>query len=187
VTFHLARKLFHASGIVFVLAYWGLGPGGRTLMAGLLWGGVALLLLLDLLRSRMPALQASFQAAFRLLLDPKDARGLNGSTLYFGGCAMAVTLTPAAPACGGILALALGDPLAAIVGSSVRSPRWKKTSLAGSTACFAAALFACRLFAPWQAAFAGAATATVLEAVSGAKLDNFAIPVGVALVPAWLS
>jgi len=186
VTFHLARKLFHASGIVFVVAYWSLDLE-RTLVAGVLWGVVAALLLLDLLRSRVPALQASFQTTFRVLLDPKDAAGLNGSTLYFGGCALAVTLVPQAPACGGILALALGDPLAAIVGSSVRSPRWKKTSLAGSTACFVAALLACRLFVPWPAALAGAATATVLEAVSGAKLDNFTIPVGVALVLAWLS
>ena len=186
MTFHFARKLFHASGIVFVLAYQGLNLE-RALVAGLLWGAVALLLLLDLLRSRFPALQASFQVAFRLLLDPKDARGLNGSTLYFGGCAVAVTLVPAAPACGGILALALGDPIAAIVGSSVRSPRWNKTSLAGSAACFVAALLACRIFLPWPVACAGAATATVLEAVSGAKLDNFTMPVGVALVLAWLS
>lgn len=186
MTFHLARRLFHATGIVLVAVYLGLGLE-RALMAGLLWGVVALLLLLDLLRSRWPALQGAFQAAFRLLLDPKDERGINTSTFYFAGCAAAVTAAPAGSACGGILALALGDPIAAIVGSAVRSPRWKKTSLAGSTACFVAALLACRLFAPWPAALAGAATATVLEAVSGSKLDNFTIPVGVALVLAWLS
>jgi dolichol kinase len=185
VTFHLARRLFHASGIVVVLAYQGLDLG-RPLVAGLAWGVVAVLLLFDLLRSRFPHVQATFQAAFRVLLQPKDERGLNTSTLYFAGCAMAVTLVPAGPACGGILALALGDPLAAIVGSSVRSPRWNKTSLAGSAACFVAALLACRIFVPWPAACAGAATATLLEAGSGAKLDNFTMPVGVALVLAWL-
>jgi dolichol kinase len=186
VTFHLARKLFHASGIVFVLAYRGLDLA-RPLVAGLLWGAVALLLLFDLARSRVPQVQAFFRAAFRALIQPKDERGLNTSTCYFAGCAMAVTLAPAAPACGGILALALGDPLAAIIGSAVRSPRWRNVSLAGSTACFLAALVGCLLFAPWPAALAGAATATVLEAVSGSKLDNFTIPVGVALVLAWLS
>lgn len=186
MTFHPARRLFHACGVLFVLAYQGLGLA-RPLVAGLLWGVVAVLLLFDLLRSRFPHVQASFQAAFRVLLQPKDARGLNTSTLYFAGCAAAVTLVPAGPACGGILALALGDPLAAIVGSAVRSPRWNKTSLAGSTACFVAALVGCRLFAPWPASFAGAATATVLEAVSGSKLDNLTMPVGVALVLAWLS
>jgi dolichol kinase len=186
VTFHLARKLFHASGIAFVLAYQVLDLE-RPLMAGLLWGAVALLLLFDLLRSRLPGLQAFFRSAFRALIQPKDERGLNTSTCYFAGCAMAVTLVPAAPACGGILALALGDPLAAIVGSAVRSPRWRNVSVAGSAACFGAALFGCRLFAPWPAALAGAATATVLEAVSGSKLDNFTIPVGSALVLAWLS
>jgi dolichol kinase len=186
VTFHLARRLFHACGVVFVLAYQGLDLS-RPLVAGLLWGAVAVLLLFDLLRSRFPHVQATFQAAFRRLLQPKDAQGLNTSTFYFAGCATAVTLVPAAPACGGILALALGDPLAAIVGSAVRSPRWKRTSLAGSTACFVAALIGCRFFAPWPAALAGAATATVLEAFSGSKADNFTMPVGAALVLAWLS
>jgi dolichol kinase len=186
VTFHLARRVFHGCGVLLVLAYQGLDLS-RPLVAGLLWVAVAILLLFDVLRSRSPHVQASFQGAFRRLLQPKDARGLNTSTLYFAGCAAAVTLVPAAPACGGILALALGDPIAAIVGSAVRSPRWNKTSLAGSTACFVAALIGCRLFAPWPAALAGAATATVLEAFSGAKADNFTMPVGVALVLAWLS
>jgi dolichol kinase len=186
VTFHLARRLFHASGILVVLVYRGLDLS-RPLAAGLLWAAVAGLLLLDLARSRLPRLQALFKGAFAALLQPKDERGLNTSTCYFAGCALAVTLAPAGPACGGILALALGDPLAAIVGSAVRSPRWNKTSLAGSAACFGAALLGCRLFAPWPAALAGAATATALEALSGAKLDNLTIPVGAALVLTWLS
>lgn len=186
MTLHLARKLFHTLGIALVLLYRGLDLE-RTLMSGLLWGAVAALLALDLLRSRVARLQDLFRTTFRVLLQPKDERGLNTSTCYFAGCAMAVTLVPSAPACGGILALALGDPLAAIVGSAVRSPRWKDVSVAGSAACFVAALAGCRLFAPWPAALAGAATATVLEAVSGSKLDNLTIPVGVALVLAWLS
>lgn len=186
MTLHLARKLFHVSGVALVAAYRGLDLD-RTLMAGLLWAAVAALVALDLARSRLPRLQVLFRSAFRVLLQPKDERGLNTSTCYFAGCAMAVTLAPSAPACGGILALALGDPLAAIVGSAVRSPRWRNVSVAGSAACFLAALFACRLFAPWTAAVAGALTATVLEGVSGSKLDNLTIPVGVALVLAWLS
>ncbi|MHC4547871.1 MAG: diacylglycerol/polyprenol kinase family protein [Planctomycetota bacterium] len=181
VTSRIARKFFHLSGVVIVLAYHGLGPD-RALMAGVLWFCVLVLGGLDLLRSRLPAVQERFRALFRLLLDPKDERGLNGSTLYFAGCALAVTLVPPEPACGGILALVLGDPAAAVVGSAVRSPRWKRVSVAGSVACLVAATLACRLFATWPAALCGGGTATALEALSGTKLDNLTIPVGTALV-----
>lgn len=178
---HLARKLFHASGILIVLAYGHVVPD-RALMALLLWVAVALLSALDLLRARFPAVQERFQAMFRHILAAKDERGLNGSTLYFGGCALGVTLFSRDPACGGILALALGDSMAAIVGSSVRSPRLGHVSVAGSSACFLAASAGCALFAPWPAALAGGAMATLMEAVSGAKLDNLTMPVGVGLV-----
>jgi phytol kinase len=118
----------------------------------------------------------------RLILDDKDMRGLNGSTLYFGGCALAVALFPKEPACAGILALAFGDPLAAIVGSAVRSPRWRGASVAGSSACLVAATLAARCYFPWPIALLGGATATVLEALAGSKVDNFAIPLGTAFV-----
>lgn len=177
---HLARKAFHMSGVVIVAAY-RLLEAPRAVMSAALGAVVALLALLDLLRAKNAALQAWFQKSFRVILDAKDARGLNGSTLYFGGCLLAVALFPADAACGGILALALGDSTAAIVGSSVRSPRLGRGSVAGSLACFVAASVGCFFFAPWPHALAGGAVATVLEACSGTKLDNLTMPVGVAL------
>jgi dolichol kinase len=178
---HLSRKLFHACGMGIVGAYYW-GGLDRSLVAILLWLSVAMLLSIDLIRALVPAAQERFQAAFRVLLDPKDERGLNGSTLYLGGCAFAVSLFPIAPACAGILALALGDPAAAIVGSRVNSPRWRRVSLAGSAACLVAATLSCALFYAWPAALLGGATAAVLEAFSGAKLDNLTIPIGVSTV-----
>ena len=160
-------------------AYAGFGLE-RELAAALLGGAALLLLALDVARARSPAVQALFARSFRGILDPKDAPGLNGSTLYFGGCAVAAVLFPRDAACAGILALALGDPMAAVVGGSVRSPRIGRVSLAGSGACFVAALLACRIFSPWPAALAGGAAATALEALAGSKLDNFCIPIGAA-------
>lgn len=177
----LPRKIWHASGALIVLLYRGLEIP-RPLAAGILLSIAAFLLLLDLARHRMPGLQDLFRRKLHLILDAKDMRGLNGSTLYFGGCALAVALFPANAAGGGVLALALGDPMAAIVGSSVRSPRWGKVSLAGSAACFAAATLGARCFFPWPVALAGGAAATLLEAFAGSKLDNLFIPLGTALV-----
>jgi len=183
---HFARKAFHATGILIVVLYRALGLPSKT--AGwILAAATGLLLLLDLARARWPALQALFERTLQAILDPKDARGLNGSTLYFAGCAASLLLFPAAPACGGILALALGDSSAAIVGSSVRSPRWGRVSLAGSLACFAAATLAAWIFLPLPVALAGGCAAALLEAFSGAKLDNLTIPAGTALVLFLLS
>jgi len=177
----LPRKIWHASGAIIVGLYAGLDLS-RPVAAAILLSIAAALLVLDLVRHRVPALQDLFRRKLHLILDEKDLRGLNGSTLYFGGCGLAAALCPQAAACGGILALALGDPAAAIVGSSVRSPRWGRVSLAGSIACLVAATLAARLFVPWPVALAGGVTAMLLEAFAGSKLDNFAIPLGTALV-----
>lgn len=182
---HLSRKLFHATGILVVLIYAGI-PVARPVAAALLAGIAILEGGVDLLRSRVPAAQRLFEKSFAALLDPKDMRGINSSTLYFAGCALAVALFPRPHACAGILALALGDPLAAIVGSSVRSPAWKKVSVAGSAACFVAATLGCRIFFGWPAALVAGLAATVLEAVSGSKLDNLTMPLGTATVLFYL-
>lgn len=178
---HWARKIFHSTGVIIVLLYQGLDID-RTLGAILLWVCVGALALLDLLRARLPGLQELFVKALGKLLEPKDERGLNSSTLYFAGCAAAVTFFPRDPACAGILALALGDSMAAIVGTSIRSPRLGSGSVAGSTACLVAATLVSWIFFPfWKSAVAGLA-ATVLEGASGSQLDNLTMPIGVAAV-----
>jgi len=177
----LPRKIWHASGALVVLLYDGLDLS-RALVGGVLLGVTALLLLLDLARSRIPALQDLFRRSARLILDEKDMKGLNGSTLYFGGCAIAATVFAQPVACAGILALTLGDPSAAVVGSNVRSPRWGRVSLAGSGACLVVATLAARIYCPWATALAAGVAAMLLEAFSGSKLDNLTIPVGTALV-----
>jgi dolichol kinase len=180
----LARKIWHASGVVFVLAYDGLDLP-RAVAAGLLLAATALLLLLDLVRHRSGRIDGLFRRVVRPILDEKDLPGLNGATLYWGGCGLAIALFPKEPACAGILALALGDSAAAIVGSRVRSPRWGRVSLAGSSACLVAAALAARWYFPWPVALAGGAAAAALEAFSGTKLDNTAIPLGTSLT-LWL-
>ena len=180
--FPLARKLFHASGVAVVLVYWGLDLDRKT-ATWVLAAIVAALGLVDLARWRLPAVQRLFERLFRAVLERKDASGLNTSTLYFTGCLLAVVIAPKPAACGAILALALGDPTAAIIGSSIRSPKLGHASLAGTSACFLFSLIGCAFFFPvWPAAVAGAAAAALLEAVSGAKMDNLTIPAGTALV-----
>ena len=176
-----ARKLFHATGIVIVAIYW-FTSVDRAVMAWTLTGCALVLGVFDLVRAKIPALQALFLAKFRLIVAAKDTQGWNGSTLYFAGCAATVWLFDKPIACAGILCLALGDSLAAVVGMSVPSPRRGNISVAGSTTCFVVASGACYLFFDWPLAMLGGFTATLLEAVSGTKLDNLLIPIGTAAV-----
>lgn len=175
----LARKAFHASGAI-IAAIYGFTPVSGTFAAVALGALALALALLDLARRRDRAIDERFRAMFGVILDPKDHRGFNGSTLYFAGCAVAVAFFPRAVACAAVGALALGDPAAAIVGSSVRSPRLGRVSLAGSAACFTAAALACLPFVEPPRALLGGAVATAAEALAGSKLDNLAIPVAVA-------
>ncbi len=183
---HLSRKLFHASGLVIV-AIWSLTSCSRELVAWILTGITAVSATVDFARHRSPALQAFFKRSLSAILDEKDMRGFNGTTLYFAGCALAVWLTAAPAAMAGIVALALGDSMAAILGSSIRSPRWGRISVVGSGACFVAAALGARVWFGWPPALAAGATAMLLEAFSGSKLDNLTMPVGTALVlQLWL-
>ena len=185
---HISRKAFHATGIVIVLLYRGFDLD-RVVASWWLWGVVALLALIDLVRAFFPPLQLLFMKSLRVIVDAKDERGFNGSTLYFAGCALAVTFFDRDAACGGILALAVGDSSAAIVGSALHSPRWGRVSLAGSGACFVFSTVAILLLGvhPWPVAIAGGVASALLEAFSGTKLDNLTMPVGVALVLSLLS
>jgi dolichol kinase len=177
---HLSRKLFHAVGVVIPVIYLWTG-WERWIVAAVLGAIFLALLILDWVRHRFPAFETHFQGAFRILLDPKDSRGLNGSTLYFGGCALTVALFAREPAAAGLFALSLGDPAAAVVGGSIPSPRRGRVSLAGTLACFAVSAAACWTILPLPRALLAGGVAAAVEAVAGSKLDNFAIPVSVAL------
>jgi dolichol kinase len=171
-----ARKLFHAVGVVIVAIYWW-GPFSR-LQTSVILAGIAIALgVFDLIRARSPALQELFFRLLGSITAEKDRTGWNGSTLYFTGCALTVWLFDKPIACAGILCLALGDSLAAIVGMSVKSPRWGNCSLAGSTTCFVVCTAVCWPFG-LPAALIGGLAATGFEAVAGTKLDNLLIPVG---------
>ncbi len=117
-----SRKLFHATGVVIVATYWWTSIG-QIPLAWTLAGIAVALALFDLLRARSPALQLLFLRYFSRIVADKDKKGWNGSTLYFAGCAATVALFAKPLACAGILCLALGDSLAAVVGMSVKSPR----------------------------------------------------------------
>ena len=100
-------------------------------------------------------------------------------------------------ACAGVLVMALGDGCAGLVGRAVRSPRWvvlgQTKSLAGTLTMFlvsTAVLIGLSTWSESNAAFtmalAIATTATALEQISVAGVDNLSVPLAVGLLWATL-
>ena len=117
--------------------------------------------------------------------------GVSGGTLLLLGDLITVLIFPEPAAAGGIVALACGDPAAAVVGRwyGARYGRPGRKTWLGSLACFAGALPAIWLIPAFDlpAAAAGAAMAALVERRAG-RLDNLLLPVAVAmLLGLWVS
>lgn len=111
--------------------------------------------------------------------------GVSGGTLLLVGDLLAAALFSPPAAAGGIMALAVGDPAAAVVGrwyGARRGLTGQKTWL-GSLGCFLAAVPAIWVIPglPLPAAAAGAAMAALVERRAG-RLDNLLLPVAVAML-----
>ncbi|MEE8106327.1 MAG: hypothetical protein V3T86_12400 [Planctomycetota bacterium] len=174
-----ARKLFHMSGVFIPMLYLTTEVPRVHLAVALFAVGLSLAAL-DIARHRSEALQSLFKARIKLILDPKDLRGPNGSTLYFLGCGITVALFERDIACAGLFALILGDPAAALVGRSIRSPKRGNVSVAGSLGCFVVTCASTYpLLGALRSVWAGL-LATVAEALAGSRYDNLVIPIAVA-------
>ena len=100
-------------------------------------------------------------------------------------------------ACAGVLVMALGDGCAGLVGRAVRSPRWvvlgQTKSLAGTLTMFLVSTAVLIGLSTWSESIAAftmalaiATTATALEQISVAGVDNLSVPLVVGLLWATL-
>lgn len=115
--------------------------------------------------------------------DPEPL-GISCATLLGVGYLLAGLLFPPPAAAAGMVALALGDPAAAIVGRWYGSRRrLTSKTWAGSLACFGAATLGILLVPGFglAAAAAGGAMAALVERRAG-PLDNVLVPVAVAML-----
>ncbi len=165
-----------------VAAAWVLAVPRPTALVGL--GAVlAGALALDLAR-RKPAIGAWLERRLPGVYRTDELTGLSGATLLAAGYLLAAAVCPAQSAAGGIVALAVGDPAASLVGRRFGRDRDRRgKSWQGSLACFAGASLALWIlpFLGPGAALAGGAMAALIERRAG-RLDNLLIPVGVAML-----
>jgi len=174
------RPLLHAGTALLLLT---LLQSWQLLRAVLLLGGLAAVAF-EALRLGQPAVR---ELAGRLVpvFRPDEAARPSGAAWLFVGYALAAWMPPPAPAAA-VLAGALADPAAALVGGRFGGGRAK--SWPGTIAAFGAATAALWIFGipPLAAAAAGAAAAA-LEHWPGPVNDNLLVAPGVGLMVWWLA
>lgn len=188
---HLGRKFYHfAMGIFCVALYAFFLTQKQALMVLGSVGGI--FLLLDFFRLRNPSLNALTLKYFGKIMRREELKSISGNSFYILGLLVLVLFFPKPVVLLSALYLAIGDPIAAVVGT-----RWGKTKLTsrktweGSLANLLATGVTSFCFGLWflnwnvpQAlvlAFLGGIISTLVELIPLPLDDNFTIPVGSAL------
>ncbi len=146
---HLERKLTHVFGILLMVLihhFFSL----RVCWMILLFGGVPLVLL-DLLRHKVAALQTFSLKVFGGIMRRREVRGITGTTYLLVGVAIVLAIFPHNIVALSLLFLALGDPIASFVGVKYGSLKivGKKT-LEGTLASFAMCCLVAFCFYSWK-------------------------------------
>jgi len=184
----LNRKIYHMLGGMVTPALC-LLFSSRPAMVAISFGIMALVLGFEYFRLSNPSFRRWIQVFIPVQIKDSEQNKLAGQGYMQIGYFVVALLFPRRVAITAMCFLALGDPLAAIVGMSVgrhKIPGTKK-SVEGSLACFIACLaaglligYAVLALPVWLAVF-GAALATGLELANWRIDDNFLIPVASAV------
>jgi len=180
-----SRKLLHIGAGFAVPIAWGLGID-RWIAIG---------------AAALATLLAAFNHRRRLLPGIEDVGRSSIGTIAYGASISLLLLLywpdQAAAATAGVLVMAFADGLAGLLGSSLVSPQWRvlgqRRSLVGtltmgltSLAVLVGLVITCRAIgqpAPGLAAVSGLAlVAVLLEQIAVLGLDNFTVPIGMALL-----
>ncbi|UCG86300.1 MAG: hypothetical protein JSW71_20745 [Gemmatimonadota bacterium] len=175
----MLRRLLHASSATVLLI-----PmlGSWSLLRVTLVVAAVMALLMDVARIRLGTLGHRVERLVPVFRTGEAGR-LNGATWLCIGYALSGWFPPMATAAG-ILAGALADPAASLVGGWAGRSRAKTAS--GSLAALAVSFVALWLLGlSWPAVLGGAVVGTVLERWPGPFDDNVLIAPGVACI-VWL-
>ncbi|MEZ4749248.1 MAG: SEC59/DGK1/VTE5 family protein [Bdellovibrionota bacterium] len=120
---HLKRKIYHfVSGMICFLLYGFILTREQSLIALASLGGM--MVLLDVARLQFPALNRFGLRLFGTIMRREELRSLTGNSFYALGLFIIVLLFPKPVVMMSILFLAIGDPVAAVVGTT-----WGKTKI----------------------------------------------------------
>jgi len=189
---HFGRKFYH-----FLMGLFCYGLYAFVLTreeALILLGSIGgLLMLADIVRLKYPAFNAIALRLFGKIMRREELRSISGNSFYILGLLVVVFFFSKPVVLLSVLFLAIGDPIAAIVGTRWgRTKITKRKSLEGSVANFLATALASLLFALFYLQFGipqslllallGGTVSTLVELLPAPIDDNFTIPVGSALL-----
>ena len=156
--------------------------GSDTFMVVLLSVLSGIALAVEGLRLAIPGVNQFLVPRLRLLLKESEGRRLTGATYIAVSALVAFLVFDKPVAVAAMFFLALGDPVAAVVGMRVPGPRVFEKSPFGSLAFFGAALAIVGVLAAGDvipfgvAVVAGAAVAALVELVPLGIDDNVTVP-----------
>ena len=172
------RRLFHAgNGLVVAFSPPALGLE-RTGLLLILSSLLVVLLAFDLVRLRVPGVNAFFFKAFPSLASPREASHVASSTWYACGVVLAYAFFPSRIAVPAIVVLALADPMASIVGRLWGRRRLGNGTVLGSLVFLLVAFAVLSAFFGPASAVVPALVVTCVEVVPWRLDDNLTVVVG---------
>ena len=166
------RKGFHLLSLIYILAYWYLPK------TTVIWGlaiAITVVVLLELLRFKVPACNEFFCNNFKGFYRAEEAKKVSGLIGTLTGALITVIVFPNKyMVMGSFLYLAFGDSTAAVFGKMFgKHKTFAGKTIEGSIACFAACFIAGLFLFNWRFALLGAFIAAIVEAIPWKINDNF--------------
>jgi len=173
------RKLWHFSAGAFMVSVqiWNYPSKGVPLL--ILGAATVVLLVIDILRFGTPWGKQLFRVYFGQIAGSKEEEGPNASFFYAVSLLVVVLLFEPRIAMGAIISLAVGDPIAGIVGTFFGRLRLVGKAVEGAVANLAACFLIINLLvpSPWIA-LTGAAAGAAVELLPIPKVDdNLSVPI----------
>lgn len=175
----LPRRLFHIFGGLCLPASGWLLP--RNIFLPSLFIATIFFLFFEVARLRFQKLNRWFLAHFQALLRKSEASRFTGSTYLLIAGSLGFIFFDKPIAVISLSFVALGDPIAGIIGEKWGKIKLRGKSLEGSSACFLACLTIGAILAsfthiPFFVVIAGALCVTLIELLSLPINDNLTIP-----------
>ncbi|HTL13433.1 MAG TPA: SEC59/DGK1/VTE5 family protein [Bdellovibrionota bacterium] len=185
---HLLRKIWHTGMGLLMVGIYQSGMARWTAVT-ILGSVLTAFLILESARIRIPAFNATCLKLWGPLLRKDEENRISGLPYYVGATLLSIALFPKPVAVLAVMFLAIGDPIASLVGilfggksrRFANGKSWVGTA-AGVAACMAVALlYVNGLALPWPKLLAitaiGGAVGGTVELLPLEIDDNFSIPV----------
>jgi len=161
------RKVYRLSALIFPLTYF---FSSRTFILGIT--GVILLglLILEIVRFKIPSFNRKIFSSFSCLLKDREREKISGTTIFFIGVFITVLIFPKEIAILSLLYLIVGDALSGIVGFKWGRIKIGKKSLEGFLACWLSCLAIGLIF---KKTFLFSFPALILSSLAVASVELF--------------